>query len=88
MKIKSTVAGIIVAATMSAVGASQAYASICTTCAHCSTCPTWNVPDEFSGTGWHTVPCNTVLQPAATWQQYTSGRYAPPVTGKSVFLGL
>ncbi|KTD29715.1 hypothetical protein [Legionella maceachernii] len=83
MKIKSTVAGLVVAATMLAVGPSQA--AVCTT----STCGAWAVPASFSGTGWSMVPCGAVIQPAVTWQQYTSGRYAPPVTGRNtIFLGL
>lgn len=70
MKIKSTVAGLIIATSMFAVmGVSQA-------CASCT------VQEGFSGIGWHMVPCNTCLQPAQTWAQYVSGGYAPPVTDR------
>ncbi len=68
MKMKSTVAGLIFATSMIAAGASQAM---------CATC---NVQEGFSGTGWNMVPCNTCYHPAPTWQAYTSGGYAPPVT--------
>lgn len=74
MNIKTTVAGIIVAMTMIAVGPSQAAKVTCVS----STCPTWNVPAQFSGTGWGVVPCNTYLRHAVTWQEYASGHYAPP----------
>ncbi|KTC87630.1 MULTISPECIES: hypothetical protein [Legionella] len=84
MNIKSTVAGVIVATSMIAAGASEAR-TVCTT----STCGVWAVPSEFTGTGWHMVPCNTILPRATTWQQYSSGSYAPPVTGRgSLLLGL
>lgn len=87
MKIKSTVAGIIVATTMIAAGSSQA--AVCSTCAKCSTCGVWDVPVQYSGTGWHMVPCNTYLPTARTWQQYTSGSYAPPeARSRFFFLGL
>ena len=72
MKMKSTVAGLILATSMMAVaGASQA------TCATCTTQP------GFYGTGWHMVPCSTCVQPALTWEQYVSGGYAAPVTGRN-----
>jgi hypothetical protein len=83
MKIKSAVAGIIVATTM--VAAAPSFAgTVCTT----STCGVWAVPGQFSGTGWHMVPCNAVLPHATTWQQYSSGSYAPPVTGRGSLLPL
>lgn len=81
MKIKSAVAGIIVAMTMIAVGPSQA-ARVCTT----STCGEWSVPGQFAGVGWSMVPCGTYIRPAVTWEQYTSGRYAPPQTGRGTLL--
>lgn len=87
MKIKSAVAGVFVVATMIAAAPSQAAYRTCATCPTCSTCPQWDVPASFSGVGWHTVPCNAVLQPAVSWQQYSSGGYAPPTT-RGVFLGL
>ena len=71
MKLKSTLAGLIISISMvAAVGVSQAGS--CTT-----QCP---VQEGFSGIGWHMVPCKgNTLQTASTWQQYVSGRYAPPV---------
>lgn len=74
MKIKSAVVGLVFATSMFAiVGTSQA----------CATC---TVQEGFSGTGWHMVPCNTCYQPAATWEQYVSGGYAPPVTGRNTLI--
>lgn len=78
MKIKSTVAGLIIATSMLAVvGASQAACASCT------------VQEGFSGTGWQMVPCKTCFQPAPTWAHYVSGGYAPPVVaGRNIlFLG-
>ena len=84
MKIKSIVGGMIIASAVVVVGASQA--AVCTT----TTCGPWAVSKQFTGTGWHMVPCNTVLVPARTWQQYTSGSYAPPdvARGTPLLLGL
>ena len=74
MKIKSTIAGLIVGVSMfAAAGASQAACATCT------------VQEGFYGIGWHMVPCTTCIQPAATWQQYVSGGYAPPVVERSGF---
>ncbi|WP_028387724.1 hypothetical protein [Legionella fairfieldensis] len=75
MKIKSTIAGLIISISM--IGAAGAAQAACST--HCP------VQEGFSGTGWHMVPCNSNIQPAQTWQQYVSGGYAPPVTGQSNF---
>ena len=75
MMLKSTIGGLIVAATMFAVGPSEAAYGVCST----STCGPWETAGQFSGTGWNMVPCNTVLPTAITWQQYISGGYAPPV---------
>lgn len=77
MKIKSAIAGIIVATTMIAVVPSQA-AQVCTD----STCGVWTVPAGFSGTGWGMVPCGSDVRPAISWQEYSSGHYAPPQTGR------
>jgi hypothetical protein len=84
MKLKSTIAGLAFAVSMFAVvGASQA---MCTT----QTCG-WYQPG-FTGIGWNMVPCGTTVRPAATWQQYVSGGYAPPTVNRanrgSLFLGL
>lgn len=53
----------------------------------CKTCPMQAefsaVGSEFSGTGWNMVPCNTHLERAQNWEQFTSGTYAPPVVGES-----
>lgn len=75
MKIKSAIAGLIIASSMMAVGASQAC--ILKDQPACSNCVKI---EGFLGRGWQTVPCNTCVQPAPTWQQYVSGGYAPPVT--------
>jgi len=76
MKIKTTVAGLVLATSMMAVaGASQAACASCT------------VIEGFSGPGWHTVPCTMCIPPAVTWQQYVSGGYAPPVTGRGFIRG-
>ncbi|KTD60574.1 hypothetical protein Lsai_0032 [Legionella sainthelensi] len=34
--------------------------------------------------GWHMVSKKCGIKPAANWQQYESGVYTPPVTGKSL----
>lgn len=72
MKIKSTVAGLVFAASMVAVvGVSQAGCGG----TYCPFAP------GFSGTGWHMVPCNSGIPQAVTWEQYVSGGYAPPAVG-------
>ncbi|MFA5960495.1 MAG: hypothetical protein WC785_08250 [Tatlockia sp.] len=72
--IRSKVAGVIIAMSMmAAAGTSQA-------CADCTTI------EGFTGIGWHMVPCGTCIQPAATWQQYVSGGYAPPIVGRGIFV--
>lgn len=81
MKLKSALAGIIVAATMAVVVPAQA-GEMCGT----EACGPWNVPSSFTGTGWGMVPCGTVLQPADSWQEYASGQYAPPTTGKGILI--
>jgi len=80
MKIKSAIAGLIIATSVIAVGTSQA----CLTrnqpaCANCTKI------EGFTGKGWHMVSCNTCVRPAATWQQYVSGGYAPPVAERGLF---
>lgn len=73
MKTKSIVAGLLVGMSMFAV------AEVSQACAACKVQP------GFTGIGWHMVPCNTCYQPAATWQQYVSGGYAPPVAERGIF---
>lgn len=87
MKIKSIMAGLIVAMTMLVVGSSQAAYARCAGCATCPTCATWNVPAQYTGTGWHRVPCGTTLNHATTWQEYSSGRYAPPEARGGLLFG-
>ncbi|KTC88940.1 hypothetical protein OQJ18_03255 [Fluoribacter dumoffii] len=35
--------------------------------------------------GWHMVSKKCPIKPADNWQEYTSGVYTQPVTGKSLF---
>ena len=69
MKIKSTVAGLIVAASMVAlIVPSQAA---------------WSMHRHHHryycmGQGWHMVSKRCHIQPAMNWQQYTSGVYTQP----------
>ena len=70
MKSKSTVAGLIIATSMIfAVGPSQASM----------------VKHTNLGTGWHMVSKHSGIKPAINWQQYNSGVYIQPVTGKGLF---
>jgi hypothetical protein len=67
MKIKSTLAGIIVASSMAAfVIPTQA----------------WSMGHKHcTGTGWHMVSKSCDIRPAMTWQEYDSGVYTQPLVG-------
>jgi hypothetical protein len=68
MKIKSTIAGLVVATAMVALilPGQSAWAKHCT------------------GKGWHMVSKSCNIPAAETWQEYNSGIYTQPVTGKGV----
>ncbi|EHL30583.1 hypothetical protein [Legionella drancourtii] len=72
MKIKASVTGLIFATSMiAAAGPSQAAMV---------------KHGQFSGTGWHMVPKSSGIKPAENWQEYASGVYTQPITGKNPFL--
>lgn len=75
MKIKATVAGFVFATTMLvAIGPSQAAGV---------------KHEQPLGTGWHMVSKSSGIKPAENWQEYASGVYTQPITGKNplLFLG-
>jgi hypothetical protein len=70
MKIKSTVAGLIIATSMiELIVPSQAA---------------WSMKKHCTGKGWHMVSKKCNIRPAATWQEYDSGIYTRPVGGKGI----
>lgn len=69
MKIKASVAGLIFATSMiAATGPSQAAMV---------------KHEQPLGTGWHMVSKHSGIKPAENWQEYASGVYTQPVTGKN-----
>ena len=70
MKIKSKAAGLILATTMVAfIVPTQAA---------------WAHNQHCSGKGWHMVSKKCDIKPATTWQEYDSGVYTQPMTGKGM----
>lgn len=69
MKIKSSIAAVIMATTMIAAVPSQAMC-----CRHV----------DISEPGWHMVPKSADIRPASNWQEYASGVYLQPVTGRGM----
>ena len=42
----------------------------------------WSMSKHCTGKGWHMVSKKCHIKPAETWQQYDSGVYTQPITGK------
>lgn len=72
MRIKSSVAGFIIAATTMFVAVGPVQAAVCQ--ADCF----------YNQSGWHMVPKSCALRPAANWQAYASGVYLQPFAVGSV----
>lgn len=74
MKMKTAVAGIIVAGSM-VLAAAPLQAAVCSTCYD-------NPP------GWHMVSKHCHIRPAVTWQQYYSGMHTQPMAQRGGLLDL
>lgn len=73
MKIKSSVAGLIVAVSMvTLVVPTQAAWAM-----HHKHC---------TGKGWHMVSKSCNIKPAINWQHYESGVYTKPIVSKNMFM--
>lgn len=68
MKIKSSLAGIIVATSMVALLVPTQAA--------------WAMHKHCTGKGWHMVSVRCNIKPAENWKQYNSGVFTQPMVGQ------
>lgn len=71
MKIKSSLAGVIIATSIAALTLPSQAA--------------WAMHKHCHGKGWHMVSKRCNIKPAENWQEYNSGVYTKPIT-KTHFL--
>ena len=72
MKIKSSLTGLVLATSVVALVIPGQAA--------------WAMHKHCSGKGWHMVSVKCNIKPAENWQDYNSGVYTKPLTGKNMLL--